>query len=100
MRLSDEGLRQRQTKALYPNHRNSPGPTKTRPRDRSNRLLDINSRRIGQTAAILQLSNDRIPMAANTNNARKKTGPTTDATRNFSDGLCQASTSCSVAERN
>ena len=39
MRLSDAGLRQRQTKALYPNHRPPPWPNEDAPRDRSNRLL-------------------------------------------------------------
>jgi hypothetical protein len=39
MRLSDAGLRQRQTKALYPNHRLPPWLTEDAPRDRSNRLL-------------------------------------------------------------
>jgi hypothetical protein len=41
MRLSDAGLRQRQSKALYPNHRSPPWPTEDATRDRSNRLLDI-----------------------------------------------------------
>jgi hypothetical protein len=40
MRLSDAGLRQRQTKALYPNHRLPPWLTEEASRDRSNRLLD------------------------------------------------------------
>ena len=40
MRLSDAGLRQRRTKALYPNHRPSPWLIEDAPRDRSNRLLD------------------------------------------------------------
>jgi len=40
MRLSDAGLRQRQTKALYLNHRLPPWLTEDAPRDRSNRLLD------------------------------------------------------------
>jgi hypothetical protein len=39
MRLSDAGLRQRQTKALYPNHRLPPWLTEDATRDRSNRLL-------------------------------------------------------------
>src|SRR5580692_8563898 len=39
MRLSDAGLRQRQTKTLYPNHRLPPWLTEDAPRDRSNRLL-------------------------------------------------------------
>src|ERR1700730_1594815 len=39
MRLSDAGLRRRKTKLIYPNHRHPPCPPKTRPRDRSNRLL-------------------------------------------------------------
>jgi hypothetical protein len=39
MRLSDTGLRQRQTKALYPNHRLPPWPNEDEARDRSNRLL-------------------------------------------------------------
>jgi hypothetical protein len=41
MRLSDAGLHQRQTKALYPNHRSSPWSTEDATRDRSNRLLDV-----------------------------------------------------------
>jgi hypothetical protein len=41
MRLSDAGLRQRQTKALYPNHRLPPWPNEDDTRDRSNRLLDF-----------------------------------------------------------
>jgi hypothetical protein len=40
MRLSDAGLHQRQTKALYPNHRLPPLLTEDAPRDRSNRLLE------------------------------------------------------------
>ena len=39
MRLSDAGLHQRQTKALYPNHRLPLWPNEDAPRDRSNRLL-------------------------------------------------------------
>jgi hypothetical protein len=39
MRLSDAGLRQRQTKLIYPNHRLPPWLTKDAARDRSNRLL-------------------------------------------------------------
>jgi hypothetical protein len=41
MRLSDAGLRQRQTKALYLNHRPPPWLTEDDSRDRSNRLLGI-----------------------------------------------------------
>jgi hypothetical protein len=41
MRLSDAGLRRRQSKILYLNHRPPLlGPPQTRPRDRSNRLLE------------------------------------------------------------
>jgi hypothetical protein len=40
MRLSDAGLRQRRTKALYPNHRLPPRLNEDATRDRSNRLLD------------------------------------------------------------
>ena len=40
MRLSDAGLRCRQTKLIHPDHRLSPWPTEDAPRDRSNRLLD------------------------------------------------------------
>jgi hypothetical protein len=40
MRLSDAGLRRRQTKQLYPNHRLPPSPNEDTPRDRSNRLLE------------------------------------------------------------
>jgi len=39
MRLSDAGLRQRQTKALYFNHQPPPWLTEDATRDRSNRLL-------------------------------------------------------------
>ena len=42
MRLSDAGLRQRRTKALYPNHRLPPWPIEDATRDRSNRLLGPN----------------------------------------------------------
>ena len=41
MRLSDAGLPQHQTKALYPNHRLPPWLTEGAPRDPSNRLLGI-----------------------------------------------------------
>src|ERR1700730_15555332 len=41
--LSDARLHQRQTKALYPNHRLPPWPNEDAPRDRSNRLLDAES---------------------------------------------------------
>jgi hypothetical protein len=44
MRLSDAGLRQRQTKLIYPDHRPTPCLTEDVPRDRSNRLLDDSSR--------------------------------------------------------
>ena len=40
MRLSDAGLRRRQTKLIYPNHRLPPWSTEDDTRDRSNRLLD------------------------------------------------------------
>src|SRR6202034_4315718 len=40
MRLSDAGLRCRQTKLIYPNHRLPPWLTEDATRDRSNRLLD------------------------------------------------------------
>ena len=40
MRLSDAGLRQHQTKLIYPDHRLTPCPNEAAPRDRSNRLLD------------------------------------------------------------
>jgi hypothetical protein len=39
------GLRYRQTKALYPNHRSTPWLTEDAPRDRSNRLLEDAARR-------------------------------------------------------
>jgi hypothetical protein len=39
MRLSDAGLRQRQTKLIYPHHRLPPWSTEDATRDRSNRLL-------------------------------------------------------------
>ena len=50
MRLSDAGLRQRQSKALDPNHRPPPWLTEDTPRDRSNRLLgaDLAATRIVQ----------------------------------------------------
>jgi hypothetical protein len=54
MRLSDAGLRQRQTKALYPNNRRSPWLTEDATRDRSNRLLDAcDSAPRAQTHSIL-----------------------------------------------
>ena len=40
MRLSDAGLRRRQTKLIYPDHRSPPWLTEDATRDRSNRLLD------------------------------------------------------------
>jgi hypothetical protein len=40
MRLSDAGLRRRQTKLIDPDHRPPPSLTEDAPRDRSNRLLD------------------------------------------------------------
>ena len=40
MRLSDAGVRCRQTKLIYPDHRPSPWRTEDATRDRSNRLLD------------------------------------------------------------
>jgi hypothetical protein len=40
MRLSDAGLRRRQTKLLYLDHRPPPWLTEDATRDRSNRLLD------------------------------------------------------------
>ena len=39
MRLSDAGMRRRQTELIYPNHRLPPWPNEDAPRDRSNRLL-------------------------------------------------------------
>jgi hypothetical protein len=47
--LSDAGLHQRQTKALYPNHRLPPWLTEDATRDRSNRLLGITSSRLAPT---------------------------------------------------
>ncbi len=44
MRLSDAGLRRRQTKALYPDHRLPPWSTEDATRDRSSRLLDDSQR--------------------------------------------------------
>src|SRR6202035_1526713 len=41
MRLSDAGLRCRQTKVLYPDHRLPPWLTEDATRDRSNRLLCV-----------------------------------------------------------
>jgi hypothetical protein len=41
MRLSDAGLHQRGTKALYLNHQFPPWLTEDVTRDRSNRLLDV-----------------------------------------------------------
>src|ERR1700722_10879498 len=40
MRLSDAGLRCRQMKLIYPNHRLPPWPNENATRDRSNRMLD------------------------------------------------------------
>jgi hypothetical protein len=39
--LSDAGMRRRQTKLIYSNHRLPPWLTEDAPRDRSNRLLGI-----------------------------------------------------------
>jgi hypothetical protein len=41
MRLSDPGLRQRQLKLIYPDHRLPPWLNEDAPRDRSNRLLVV-----------------------------------------------------------
>ena len=49
MRLSDAGLRRRQTKVLYPNHRLPPSPTEDAARDLSNRLLDDEPTKISTT---------------------------------------------------
>ena len=72
MRLSDAGLRQRQTKLIYPNHRLPPWLTEDATRDRSNRLLDVSDTEAYSCAtASNQLSHiyqqeryqsDRIPM--------------------------------------
>ena len=40
MRLSDAGLRCREAKLIYPDHRSPPWLTEDATRDRSNRLLD------------------------------------------------------------
>jgi hypothetical protein len=45
MRLSDAGLRQRKTKALYLNHRLPPWLNEDATRDRSNRLLEVGAER-------------------------------------------------------
>ena len=50
MRLSDAGLRRPQTKLLDPNHRPLLGSLKTRPRDRSNRLLDVSRAKVNARA--------------------------------------------------
>lgn len=39
MRLSDAGMRERQTKLIYPHHRPTPWPIRAAARDLSNRLL-------------------------------------------------------------
>jgi hypothetical protein len=41
MRLSDAGLRRRQTKLIYPDHLPPPWSTEDATRDRSNRLLEV-----------------------------------------------------------
>src|ERR1700730_9142730 len=46
MRLSDAGLRQRQTKALYPHHPSPPWLIEDATRDRSNRLLGASAERM------------------------------------------------------
>ena len=50
MRLSDAGLRCREAKLIYPDHRSPPWLTEDAPRDRSNRLLgaDLAATRIVQ----------------------------------------------------
>jgi hypothetical protein len=50
MRLSDAGLHQRQTKALYPNHRLPPWLIEDATRDRSNRLLGDRADRLPDTS--------------------------------------------------
>jgi len=46
MRLSDAGLHQHQTKAVYPDHRLPPWLTEGPTRDRSNRLLAVEPQRV------------------------------------------------------
>jgi hypothetical protein len=63
MRLSDAGLHQRQTKALYPDHRLSPWLTEAATRDRSNRLLGLLVFKLRSTAAkvhVIELANEVI----------------------------------------
>src|SRR5277367_3129137 len=56
MRLSDAGLHQRRTKALYPNHRLPPWPNEDTPRDRSNRLLEVAPRMTQATKGTATIS--------------------------------------------
>jgi hypothetical protein len=55
MRLSDAGLRQRQTKALHLNHQPPPWLTEDDTRDRSNRLLDDAAQLIAQSSKAAEL---------------------------------------------
>jgi hypothetical protein len=53
IRLSDAGMRRRQTEPIYPDHRPSPWFTEGAPRDRSNRLLCDS----GETAHLRSVTN-------------------------------------------
>jgi hypothetical protein len=58
MRLSDAGLRRRKTKLICPDHRPLLGSPKTRPRDRSNRLLDVSRTKVNLNA----IRNDSVQL--------------------------------------
>jgi|SRR5580658_7395260 hypothetical protein len=60
MRLSDAGLHQRQTKALYPHHLPPPWLTEDATRDRSNRLLGIVRGNVDSTAREFEATHDLV----------------------------------------
>jgi hypothetical protein len=61
MRLSDAGLRRRQMKAVYPDHRLPPWLTEDATRDRSNRLLEATTETQTGTATEEAYGLRRIP---------------------------------------
>jgi hypothetical protein len=79
MRLSDAGLRQHRTKALYPNHRLPPWLNEDDTRDRSNRLLG------DATATLLECMTQEAqrpnPNADNITPVRHRQSPTKSGCR-------------------
>jgi hypothetical protein len=71
MRLSDAGLRCRQTKLIDPDHRLPPWLTEDATRDRSNRLLDACADIRSTTARACDLDNRTLPAMLDQRNAEK-----------------------------